>query len=73
MSILRVFPNECRGVTSIEYAIITSLIAIALVGSFNVVGQNLSAAFASVAAGVGGSPVTPPPATPNGVHGGGSS
>jgi pilus assembly protein Flp/PilA len=38
-----------RGVTAIEYALIAALIAVAAIGAFTVVGNNLSTTFSSIA------------------------
>ena len=66
---MRVLLSDRRGATSIEYAIITSFVALALILSFGTVGQKLSNVFASVAGGFGGgATVTPPAASANGVH-----
>jgi pilus assembly protein Flp/PilA len=41
--------EENRGVTAIEYALIAALIAVAAIGAFTVVGNNLSTTFSSIA------------------------
>ena len=41
--------EDNRGVTAIEYALIAALIAVAAIGAFTVVGDNLSTTFSSIA------------------------
>ena len=62
--------RDRRGATSIEYAIITGFVAVALIVSLGVVGQNLSNVFTSLATGFGGGgTVTPPASAPNATRG----
>jgi len=42
--------HDDQGVTAIEYGLIASLIAVVIVGAVTLVGSNLNALFASVAA-----------------------
>ncbi len=62
--------NDCRAATSIEYGIITSLIAVTLIIGLGTVGHNLASVFGSVSDGLGGV-VTPPASSPNDVRAGG--
>ncbi len=47
------FLRDERGVTSIEYALIASLIGMVIIGAVGVVGDNLTGIFESVSAGFG--------------------
>jgi pilus assembly protein Flp/PilA len=48
MSIAKRFLTNDDGVTSIEYALIASLIAIVIIGAVKAIGTNLSAVFNEV-------------------------
>lgn len=45
----KTFPREESGATAIEYALMSSLIAVFIVGSLQVLGTHLSSEFAEVA------------------------
>jgi pilus assembly protein Flp/PilA len=47
-AISQLIEDNC-GVTAIEYALIAALIAVAAIGAFTVVGNNLSTTFSSIA------------------------
>ena len=71
---LRLWTNDLRGTTSIEYAILVALISCGIVVSSRSLGGNLAATYYAVANGFGGGGTVnaPPPATTNGVKGGGT-
>jgi len=48
-SILSKFMRDDAGVTAIEYALIAALIAVVVISTLNVVGDNLKATFRKVA------------------------
>ena len=52
MTLLRFFRDE-RGATAIEYALIASLIGLAIIGAVMAVGQSLNGTFNDAAAGLG--------------------
>ena len=56
------FHADRRGVTSVEYAIIASLIAVVIISSVTLMGQNVSGTFGSIATIFSG-PATPPAPT----------
>lgn len=63
----RTWRTDERGATSIEYAIIAGLVSCAIFVAVQVLGMSLAGVFASIGDQFD---ATPPPATPNGVHGG---
>ena len=52
MFILRVFRHDERGVTSIEYCLIASIVSIAAVAVWTMIGTNVNALFASLIPGL---------------------
>ena len=53
MKLIRLFrdvASDDRGVTAIEYGLIASLIAVVIIAAVTLIGTNLNAVFASVAA-----------------------
>ncbi len=58
------FHTDRRGVTSIEYALIASLIAVAIVSSVRLLGQNVSGTFSAVGTAFAASSTPPAPPTP---------
>ena len=53
---IRKFAADASGATAIEYALIASLIAVAIVVTVGLVGDSLSAIFTSVATGIAPAP-----------------
>lgn len=50
--ILKRFIDDSDGATAIEYGLIASLIAVAIIGALQVVGTSLSAKFTSISAAI---------------------
>lgn len=50
MNIVKKFVKDEEGVTAIEYGLIAALIAVVIIGSVQLVGTNLDAVFAAIAA-----------------------
>ena len=63
----RKWRTDERGVTAIEYAIIAGLVSCAIFIAVQVLGTDLGDVLTSVGDQLGS---TPPPAAPNGAHGG---
>jgi pilus assembly protein Flp/PilA len=49
MKVLTLLLKDERGVTAIEYSLIAALIAVAAIGSFTLIGTDLSTTFSTVA------------------------
>jgi pilus assembly protein Flp/PilA len=49
MKVLTLLLKDERGVTAIEYSLIAALIAVAAIGSFTLIGTDLSSTFSTVA------------------------
>ncbi len=52
MTMFKRFMSDRRGATAIEYALIASLISVALIGGATVIGTDLTGTFTSVTAGL---------------------
>ena len=69
--VLTIVRRSRRGVTSIEYALLTSLIGVAILFTVNLVGVNLSAALGRVASGLDASQAASTPSSPGNTDSGG--
>jgi pilus assembly protein Flp/PilA len=49
-NLLARFMTDESGATAVEYALLAGLIAVVVIGSVNLLGQNLNARFAAIAA-----------------------
>ncbi|WP_299959204.1 Flp family type IVb pilin [Acidocella sp.] len=58
------FHTDRRGVTSVEYAIIASLIALVIISSVRLLGQDVSGTFSTVGTVFAASSTPPAPPTP---------